>query len=83
MSEQFPAWLPADEGAPLLGYRTMDAFYRDVREGLLAPHYWERRGKRIFVSAVALGLVPGPGGAEKLEAQNHGESLPATSTVCA
>jgi len=37
-------------GAPLLGYETLDAFYRDVREKLLPDHYYERRGRRLFVS---------------------------------
>jgi hypothetical protein len=72
-------WLPAAEGAPLLGYEKLDAFYRDVREGNLAPHYYERRGKRIFVSALALGLIPSSGGADREEAQEQGQSL-ATAT---
>jgi len=73
-------WLPAAEGAPLLGYEKLDAFYRDVREGHLPSHYYERRGKRIFVSARALGLIPAPGGAEN-ESANQVDCLPATPSV--
>jgi hypothetical protein len=60
-------WLPAEEGAPLLGYSKLDAFYRDCREGHLPPDYWQRHGRRIFVSALALGLVSAPGGADPTE----------------
>jgi len=69
-------WLPAKVGAPLLGYQKLDAFYRDVREGYLSPHYWERRGKRVYVNALALISAPS---VEKGEAQNQVESLPAAA----
>ncbi len=75
-------WLPAEEGAPLLGYEKLDAFYRDCREGHLPADYWQRRGRRIFVSALAV-MLTAPGGTENEKSANEVESLETAASVCA
>ncbi len=71
-------WLSVAEAAPLIGEKT-DAIYRDIRENQF-PFEFVRLGKRIKISARSLGLLPDQANDQrKNEAQQQGESLPATT----
>ena len=61
MSNFQKLWLSPAEAAPIIGDKP-DAIYRDIREGQF-PFEFVRIGKRIKISARALGLVPSQGGA--------------------
>lgn len=70
MSTEKKLWLTPSEATEFIG-GTEDAIWRDIRENQF-PFEYVRRGRRIFISAKSLGLVPR---IEKEKAQNQEEVL--------
>jgi len=70
MTEQL--WLLPAEAAPVLGYKKLDALYRDIREHQF-PFRFVKLGKRIRICARSIGLIPE---AQTENAPSQAESLP-------